>query len=98
MPDGDNPSPTTLRAEVLVDTAAKGGRVMTTTGRFRPAHLAVGSAVRQRNALVPESRTVEVARLRLLRRVSSGGLHLVFSPWPTADWTEHRDDPAGHLP
>ncbi len=105
-PDGDNLVLDYARAEAAAFgamTAAKGGRVHDDDGAgLHLRDLAVGSPfgnVAALTAPVPESRTAEVvARLRAFYGEVPGGPYLVFSPWPTADWTEHGMIRVGHPP
>lgn len=105
-PDGDNLLLDYARAEAAAFgamTAAKGGRVLDDDeAGLHLRDMAVGSPfgnVAALTAPVPESATADVvARLRDFYGEAEAGPYLVFSPWPTADWSEHGMVRVGHPP
>lgn len=105
-PDGDNLILDYARAEAEafgVMVAANGGRLLDDEeAGLHLRDLAVGSPFGNLAALtrpVPEAATADViARLRAFFGEAEGGPYLVFSPWPTADWTEHGMVRVGYPP
>lgn len=105
-PDGDNLLLDYARAEAAAFgamTAARGGRVLDDDeAGLHLRDMAVGSPFGNVAALtrpVPAPDTAEVvSRLRAFFGEAEGGPFLVFSPWPTSDWTEQGMVRVGHPP
>ena len=105
-PDGDNLVLDYARAEADAFgamTAAKGGRRLDDEDAgLHLRDMAVGSPFGNVAALtraVGETESADVvARLRGFYGEVPGGPFLVFSPWPTGDWTEHGMILVGHPP
>lgn len=103
-PDGDNLLLDFARTEAAAYgslVAANGGVLLEEPG-WSLADLAIGSPFGNvaliRRPIPAREEAAVVERFRGFFAERDGGPYLVFSPWPTGDWSVHGLDPVGHPP